>query len=314
MPHHNSELPSVRDLQSVTLLESRLRRAVAWGYGRGVCRSSVRSWPLVLGVVLCACVAAGCGNDTGLPSSGAGGSGTGGMGMGGTNGGLGGTATGGMGMGGTNSGFGGTATGGMGMGGTNGGVGGAGGGARIPVNHRVSHETCAWGRQPMSPCVPKPGSLRDTQTNCSVSGDCGSGTNGRCLPRYGGHSIGTYCQCVYDECLSDQDCSAGAVCNCGWESTSAVTAATTGNRCLLGDCQIDADCGPRGYCSPSRRPSCSLPYDSSSNECLVGFYCHGDGDACIDDADCVGGGNWGSYCAHDSTTGTWVCMPYMSSD
>jgi hypothetical protein len=216
-----------------------------------------------------------------------------------------------MGTGGTiaSDGTGGRATGGMSMGGGSGGSGLAGtdGGARIPDNHRVSHETCVLGSQPTSPCVPSGSPTTSSFSKCSVSGDCPSGTNGRCLPTIYSSLTGIYCLCAYDECLSDGDCSAGGACSCGKGSTPF----GAGNRCLLGDCQIDADCGPQGYCSPSREPQTPLSW-TSMNGALKGFYCHTNGDACLNDADCIGGGNWGSYCAFDSTKSAWVCMPYMS--
>jgi hypothetical protein len=230
----------------------------------------------------------------------------------GTGGGSTGGSAGGMGTGGTiaSGGTGVSATGGISVGGGSGGGGLAGtdGGARIPENHRVSHETCVLGSQPTSPCVPT-GSPYSTSSfsTCSVSGDCPSGTNGRCLPSIYSSLTGIYCLCAYDECLSDGDCSAGGACSCGKGSTPF----GAGNRCLLGDCQVDADCGPLGYCSPSRKPQTPLSW-TSENGALKGFYCHTNGDACLNDADCRGGGNWGSYCAFDSTKSAWVCMPYLS--
>jgi hypothetical protein len=271
-------------------LRNRLRRAVAGGNDSGMCRFCVRNLALVVGLVLCAWVAVSCSKGLGIGPSGVGGIGAGGMGTGGSV---------------VSDGTGGSATGGMSMGGGSGGGGLAGtdGGARIPENHRVSHETCVSGSQPTSPCVPS----GVVSSLCSVSGDCRSGTNGRCLPELHPPVPGTYCLCAYDECLSDGDCSAGGACSCGKESSPF----GKGNRCLLGDCQVDADCGPMGYCSPSRKPHTPLSW-TSSNGALNGFYCHTNGDTCLNDADCIGGGNWGSYCAFDSTKSGWVCMPYMS--
>jgi hypothetical protein len=199
---------------------------------------------------------------------------------------------------------GGTLTGSGGTGATGGtiapdGGGGSDGGGGIPENHRISHDTCGLSSQPTSPCVAH-GTSGTEFSNCSASSDCQSGTNGRCLPVT--QVDGNACNCAYDNCFSDGDCSAGGPCICG--------DLQGGNSCLPGDCQVDADCGPQGYCSPSRGSYANFA-DRDSEKSWQGFYCHRYGDVCINDADCPPPpGWWGDYCAYDTTISAWACMRY----
>ena len=178
------------------------------------------------------------------------------------------------------------------------GGGGSDGGGGIPENHRISHDTCGLSIQSTAPCVAY-GTSGTEFSDCSASSNCQSGTNGRCLPET--QMDGNSCNCAYDSCFSDGDCSAVGPCICG--------DGQVGNRCLGGNCQVDADCGPQGYCSPSRSLTAILQ-DRDLQSSWVGFYCHRSGDVCLNDADCSGGYEGGPYCGYDSTQGAWACMKY----
>ena len=119
--------------------------------------------------------------------------------------------------------------------------------------------------------------------DCAADQDCTAGRNGRCLTNR------DYNFCTYDECVSDGDCGADSVCECGGGF------AGDHNVCLPGNCATDADCGS-DYCSPSFG-SCGF-YDGT-----VGYFCHTKDDECVDDADCDM--DRSEYCAFDQGSGHW---------
>jgi len=90
----------------------------------------------------------------------------------------------------------------------------------------------------------------------------------------------------------DSECSAGSVCDCRPDGSSAAP-----NRCLGGDCVVDADCGAGGYCSPT------VAFDAI-NYPYVGYYCRRAGDTCVDDADCT---DISGVCAFDMSVMHWAC-------
>ena len=161
-----------------------------------------------------------------------------------------------------------------------------------PTNHRPAPVACATTRPP--------GLNEDAGVDsglpglCTNDSECTQGTNGRCLPP-GGNAAGDLCS--YDQCATDSQCPSGNVCQCG---APGGTYGRAGNTCVPSNCKVDADCGNGGYCSPTEAPSCG------SRSGIVGYYCHGPGDACTNDSDCIDGGV-GGYCAWQSMTGKWAC-------
>lgn len=149
----------------------------------------------------------------------------------------------------------------------------------MPVKHRASAERCDNTREPGN-ATPGPGQA------CGADADCTEGENGRCTDYRGMN------ECTYDQCFMDATCPADRVCECGggfWSDH---------NVCLgEGDCRTDADCGEGGACSPTLG-SCG---DYAG---VVGYYCHTPEDACVDDTDCVGPGE---YCAFNPAAGHWMC-------
>jgi hypothetical protein len=161
---------------------------------------------------------------------------------------------------------------------------------RVPLRHRATATTCNAPR-PSSTC--DPGGV--PMSTCVTDGDCGMGTNGRCVgnPHDG-------CRCSYDRCITDGDCTEGGACECRLPSRGAAGA----NVCIPGNCRVDADCGPRGFCSPTLG-------DCGDYGGLSGYYCHTPADECVDDADCrdVDAGFLGQmpYCAYSRQVGHWRC-------
>jgi hypothetical protein len=130
--------------------------------------------------------------------------------------------------------------------------------------------------------------------NCTDA-QCTAGANGRCNEV--GVAVAT-CACTYDACASDADCSQGQTCACHGSPYTV----GTGNMCVAGNCRVDADCGANGYCSPS----------PAANGCggipVGGYYCHTQGDECVDDSDCHGSAGI-QGCAYSTTSNRWTCIP-----
>jgi len=122
-----------------------------------------------------------------------------------------------------------------------------------------------------------------------------AGANARCIPFNGGPAG---CQCTYDACFHDNDCT-GDTCACH----GAPYMGGGGNRCVPGNCHIDSDCGPGGYCSPT--------YGTQNCGELSGYYCHTPADLCIDDSDCNGGSIGPQVCAYSTTSGRWECQQQL---
>jgi hypothetical protein len=239
------------------------------------------SWSMKLLPLVLACACGGTTLASAPDDSGAGGTkqGTGGDESGGA-------SAGGAAGGGALPGTGGAAGSGArpGSGGTAGGAGkGGSGGTREPAKHRPAEVVC--GMRPSAMDASAPGGQSPPLQTCTMSSECTSGPNGRCIAG----RIGTYC--TYDECFNDSDCNPGAVCLCQ-------SSMSQGSRCAtVAGCRIDADC-PKGFCSPT--------FGTCGNYSgVIGYACHSTADECVDDADCAKLA--GGYCMHDAMVGRWIC-------
>lgn len=127
--------------------------------------------------------------------------------------------------------------------------------------------------------------------SCATHEACTDGANGRCI---GNSHDGWYCS--YDECFTDSECGADAVCQCegGFRGDH--------NICLAGNCVTDSDCGDTGFCSPSFG-------DCGDYFGTIGWFCHTCDDECVNDADCGGdpSGFGQPYCMYDGAVGHWRC-------
>jgi hypothetical protein len=122
-----------------------------------------------------------------------------------------------------------------------------------------------------------PGARRvDRSDECTKHADCSRVPGGRCVRReprsesLRGEQLYflAHNECVYDECVRDEDCRrdspyeprAERACNCDIADI---------NRCTFGNCRKDTDCPPPFPCGPYR-------------------YCHSDRDGCRKKSDCNG--------------------------
>lgn len=152
---------------------------------------------------------------------------------------------------------------------------------REPTTHRAQASSCLGVNSPPEPV--------NTGTSCKKHADCTAGVNGKCVNGIGMAWSITWC--VYDQCATDENCTAGKVCFC--TSTSAA-------RCLsVGNCRTDADCGtgPYAYCSAS------MGMDCGGIHSVDGYHCHTPQDSCIDNSDCTGN----QYCDFNDYEGRWKC-------
>jgi hypothetical protein len=138
------------------------------------------------------------------------------------------------------------------------------------------------------------GSLKAPNDKCVTHAECKESRYGRCVPmpasRDSSHGMSwdtpAHNTCVYDECLSDEECrtraehspAAELVCSCNPSGS---------NVCGNANCRENADC-PTGF------------------PCGAGAYCHALGDECRRDADCPGAKN---QCRYDHTAKKYVCKP-----
>jgi hypothetical protein len=126
-------------------------------------------------------------------------------------------------------------------------------------------------------------------TSCTKDADCQPD---------GGGPLSGYCLrnvCSLDRCLSDDDCSAGAVCICA--SDGGFGNIKHFNSCVASTCRIDADCGAGGLCSPGHG------YCGSSN----GYHCRSAADTCGTAENCPNKSSAGN-CEYAPSTGHWQCM------
>ena len=149
---------------------------------------------------------------------------------------------------------------------------GEAGSAREPLHHRASAVTC-----------PRTG----LTASCEETGTCGG-------PGWWACDAGA---CVYDQCVTDDECGATGVCTCIGEKRG-FGAQSFGNDCVPSDCRTDADCCPGEWCSPSD--------DYGSFYGTQSYHCHTAQDECIDDVDCVNDAVV-MICVFDPVVGHWAC-------
>lgn len=152
---------------------------------------------------------------------------------------------------------------------------------RAALVHREAALACS-GTRPAGDYVPG-------HAGCQSDAECTAGLNGRCSNGgVGGNG------CTYDGCVTDAECGATEACVCRGQNQMAR------NSCKPASCHVDADCG--GWsCSPTKG-TCDLTG-------VEGFYCHGQADECVDDADCpkAGGTSERAYCMWTESKGRWAC-------
>ncbi len=132
----------------------------------------------------------------------------------------------------------------------------------------------------------------DAGPACASAADCvgdgGSPLFGRGACLQGG--------CTIDQCYTDSDCGAGAVCVCSGSVGGGN--AQHANTCIEAHCKSDSDCGPGSYCLPS------LGYCGG----VQGFYCTTRQDSCVDpQTDCACVEPAAKSCQYAPQVGRWVC-------
>lgn len=127
--------------------------------------------------------------------------------------------------------------------------------------HRPSPAACTSRIPRADVCEP---SFPEDPVECTTDVDCTAAAHGHC----GVYDQIVQCRCQYG-CVSDDECGADQVCNCGDPVGS----------CASATCATDADCG-EGLCIATRLDKCS--FDRS-------FACQLAGDACSSDQDCDAG-------------------------
>ena len=118
---------------------------------------------------------------------------------------------------------------------------------------------------------PEHHSFSDESSQCRADSDCTQRPLGYCAPSYAA-PVGSSISCKYG-CLTDDDCAAGAFCECGEPV----------GHCVSATCRSDGDCAAGMKCADwfngdtcanfTRRYSCQ----TSEDECLSGTDCGEDG-------------------------------------
>lgn len=151
-----------------------------------------------------------------------------------------------------------------------------------PVSGKAHLEQCDEGfvhRTTPAQCqsqLPRPDACTPTvagSESCSMDADCTEHPHGQC----GIYGQLTECACQYG-CVTDADCAAGQLCECG----SPVGA------CVQATCRTDADCAGGALCVQTSLQKCG-PW---------GYACQTPNDACTEDADC----DPGQLCAMDGNS------------
>lgn len=161
-------------------------------------------------------------------------------------------------------------------------------------NQRISQQTCPSTRAASRTDAGAP--LADA--GCNVDSDCSAGKNGRCFIGNGLTSVARL-QCSYDECLTDDDCGAGKVCQC--QNRGPPEQGFTGHVCVVAGCKTNGDCG--GACCAFSNGFCGSGVQS-------GYFCRTARDECVTDGDCVAAGQQSpndGFCAWSPASMRWVC-------
>ena len=146
-------------------------------------------------------------------------------------------------------------------------------------------ETCAGGlrhRAAANTCVsmlPRPTAVSGPPGGCTYDADCTAYPNGYCTQAWG---LGTLCE--YG-CLTDSDCGASYLCDCG----SFI------GTCVKADCKTDADCSAGLLCTA---------FDESRGCNEVAFACQTRNDACGGNDDCSASVH---FCSGGPEHGTRTC-------
>jgi hypothetical protein len=161
-------------------------------------------------------------------------------------------------------------------------------------NQRASVAACTSTRAPSRADAGAP----VPDAGCTVDADCTAGLNGRCFLG-NGITAAARLQCSYDECLKDEDCGAGKVCQC--QPRGPPEQGFTGHLCVTAGCKTNGDCGTS---------CCSFSNAFCNGERATGYFCHSQRDECITDEDCVGDGGVAprdGFCAWDPKATRWAC-------
>ena len=128
---------------------------------------------------------------------------------------------------------------------------------------------------------------------CKSDADCTAQPHGYC--GFSSGFIGSYWSCAYG-CLTDQDCGAGSVCECG----------DPVGTCYAATCTTDADCGPGKLCAAGSGDF------SAAGSCALRFVCQTAADMCQRRTDCKPNGPNSEYCAVTSSGRKCLIAPQDS--
>jgi hypothetical protein len=172
--------------------------------------------------------------------------------------------------------------------------------------HRASVVNCATVPATPGSCMSTPDAGALAASTCKTDSDCTMYPHGRCdyqpsqnnsVP--GGGDAGTTpaeCACSYPSnyCLTDSDCSAGDICECG----------DNGGRCIHSICASDAACTGGALCIPAQSQT-TLACDLGSDT----YACQTPSDQCAQTSDCAPGPNMEHrFCQLDSSSGVRTCV------
>ena len=139
---------------------------------------------------------------------------------------------------------------------------------------------------------------------CAVNEDCQkNGKQGYCLS-YISNPI-YYCYCLYEDCLTDEDCPEGTACACAGSSVVPREGDDYGdppnksrllNECVPAECRLDSDCAS-GLCLADRA-RCDGG-DGGDPMYFTDFRCATDRDRCRSDDPCVDENGEGWVCTSD---------------
>lgn len=123
---------------------------------------------------------------------------------------------------------------------------------------------------------------------CAEDADCSARPFGFCSTVPTAHYPS--CGCSYG-CVSDSDCEAGELCECG----------DPVGLCRPASCFVDADCGSGNLCASAPLATTSCTFFPAPR----GYECQAASDQCLSDADCSA--QTGTVCTFSPDTGTRTC-------